>query len=174
MLGEKGVKITLTAPVLLAKANSVNTRHAEAAFKGSFATDAPLQDGSCFAATDLAAMPTLGSGDHYQRNGLSREYLVSGDIPEEAILGSTIYEATAIDIETLLVALAGKPLTLIREPTKACQNMWSTFTQAMKNAPARSLKTTEYEAARGIAKAFKSDRDRFPLTLYVWRSKSKD
>lgn len=174
MLGEKGVKITLTAPMLLAKASRVNIRHAEAAFKGSFATDGPLQDGSFFAATDLAAAPTLKSGDHYRRDGLAREYLVSGGILDEAILGSTTYEATATDIETLLVALAGQPFPLVHESSKPCQDTWFTLIQAMENPPATPLRNAEYEAARGIAKSFNSDRDSFPLTLMCLAFQRRD
>ena len=165
MLGEKDVKITLTAPKLITEVGSVDTHHAKATSGDFFAADATIQDGSIFAATDVAAALALEFGDRYWRDGLSREFLLSGDIPDEAILGSTTYEATATDIETLLVGMTGKPLPLLHESSTPCQDTWSIISQAMEQAPATSLQSSEYEAARNIANTFRSDRDSFPLTL---------
>ena len=163
--GDKGVKITLTAPKLIAEAYSVDTHHAEASSKAGSAEDATLQDGAIFAATDISAALGLESSDRYWRDGLNREYLLSGHIPDEAILGSITYDATAADIETLLVGLVGKTFLLWDESSTPCQETWSMITQAMEEPPVTFTHNTVYEAARGIAKAFGSDCDSLPLTL---------
>ena len=174
MSGEKGVKITLTAPKLITEVCSVDTHLADTTSRDVFATDATLQDGSIFAATDVATALALELGDRYWRDGLSREFLLSGDIPNEAILGSTSYEATATDIETLLVGMAGKPLPLMHESSTPCQDTWSIISRAMEQAPGASLHSSEYEAARSIANTFRSDRDSFPLTLMCLAFQSRN